>query len=144
MATVERKHTFNGDIEKVFSGIRRYNKYPEYLPGVTEIAVLPAVAPGSVCQVRYDLNLIKKFYYILDMFETSPTSLSWQLADSNLMKLNSGSWTLKAGKKGTTDAVYSLEVKFRGLVPSAVSDKIAQANLPAMFDGFQQMIDAQP
>jgi hypothetical protein len=89
------------------------------------------------------LNLIKKFFYVLDMFEEAPKRLSWELADSNLMKSNSGSWTLKAGKKGTTDATYSLEVKFRGLVPSAVSDRIAQANLPAMFEGFQGLIDAE-
>lgn len=143
MAELERTHTFNGTIEKVFSGLRRYEKYPEYLPGVTDIKVLPGVAKGSVCQVRYDLNLIKKFHYILDMFEDAPTRLFWELSDSNLMKVNSGSWELKPGKKGHTEATYRLEVKFRGLVPSAISDKIAEANLPSMFEGFQKMIDAE-
>jgi ribosome-associated toxin RatA of RatAB toxin-antitoxin module len=143
VATVERTHIFNGSVEKVFAGLCRYDKYPEYLPGVTEIAILPSAVAGSTCQVRYDINLIKKFFYILNMWEDSGKKLYWNLAESNLMKLNSGSWVLKPGKKGTTEAAYSLEVKFRGFVPSAVSDRIAQANLPMMFAGFQQLIDSE-
>ena len=143
VATVERNHTFNGSVDKVFAGLRKYERYPEYLPGVTDIAILPAKVAGSVCQVRYDINLIKKFYYVLNMFEDAPKTLSWELAESNLMKANTGSWSLKAGKKGTTEASYSLDIKFRGLVPSAVSDRIAQANLPSMFEGFQHLIEAE-
>jgi ribosome-associated toxin RatA of RatAB toxin-antitoxin module len=140
MAAVQEKHTFKGSLKDVFAGLSDYPAYPDHLPGVTQIKVLPAQKEGSSCQVRYDINLIKKFHYTLDMFEESPTKIWWSLADSNLMKKNEGSWELSQSGK-STEANYSLEVTFRGLVPSAVTNKIAQANLPSMFAGFQEMIN---
>jgi ribosome-associated toxin RatA of RatAB toxin-antitoxin module len=141
MAAVETEHVFSGDLELVKSAIRAYQKYPKYLPGVTKIEVLPAAVKGSVCQVRYELNLIKRFHYTLNMFDESPNRITWTLADSNLMKTNDGSWTLASKGDSKTKAVYSLDVKFKGLVPGAITDQIAKANLPLMMSGFQRMID---
>jgi hypothetical protein len=58
------------------------------------------------------------------------------------MKTNNGSWNLSTGATNETIAIYKLDVGFRGLVPSMITDKIAKANLPAMFDGFQKLINA--
>ena len=143
MAKVETEHLFRGTQEKVFAGIRNYQAYPDHLPGVTHIEVLPAKAPGSSAQVRYELNIIKKFFYVLDMFEEAPNKIHWSLAESNLMKINNGSWQLDAKDTSTTKAIYSLDVKFKGLVPGSITDSIAKANLPAMMTGFQKIIDAQ-
>src|SRR5437773_789887 len=117
MAAIQITHQFNGDLKKVFAGIKSYAKYPDFLPGVQKIEVNPAVAKGSVCQVRYELNIIKTFFYVLDMFEDQPKKLWWTMADSNLMKANEGRWDFKAGAKGKTEAVYTLDVQFRGFVP---------------------------
>ena len=141
MAKLETEHIFRGGVADVFEGIRQYEKYPDYLPGVTKVKILEAKAPGSTCQVRYEINIIKKFFYVLNMFEDKPGRIWWNLDDSNLMKANDGEWTLTAKDKGRTKAKYALEVKFRGLVPSAITDKVAQANLPAMLTGFQKIID---
>jgi len=140
MATLETQHEFAGDIQAVFKGISNYTKYPEYIPGVTKIEVLPPKAKGSVCQVRYEINIIKSFYYTIDMFEKKPNKIWWKLADSNLMKQNDGSWELKKSGDDAVEAVYSLEVKFKGFVPSTLTDQIAKANLPAMMKGFQKLI----
>ncbi|MCX6123329.1 MAG: SRPBCC family protein, partial [Proteobacteria bacterium] len=64
--------------------------------------------------------------------------------ESNLMKHNTGSWTFEAEGKGKTKATYNLEIKFKGLVPSMITDQIAKANLPLMFAGFQKLIDNTP
>lgn len=141
MAKLETEHIFKSSVKEAFEGIRQYQKYPEYLPGVTKIEILPAKAKGSTCQVRYEINIIKKFYYVLDMFEDEPGRLWWSLDDSNLMKTNDGEWLLTEKDSGLTKARYSLDIKFRGLVPSAVTDKVAQANLPSMLAGFQRLID---
>lgn len=141
MAKLETEHVFKGNVEKVFEALTKYELYPKYLPGVQGVEVLKAVAKGSSAQVRYDLKIIKEFFYTLDMFETSPDSIRWELNDSNIMKMNSGSWQLSPAGKGKTQAIYSLEIKFRGLIPSAITDKVAQANLPGMFSGFQKLID---
>lgn len=141
MAKLETEHVFHGKIENVFGALVKYELYPKYLPGVQGVEVLEPVAKGSSAQVRYDLKIIKEFFYTLDMFETSPNELRWELNESNIMKLNTGSWQLSPAGKGKTRAVYSLEIKFRGLIPSAITDKVAQANLPSMFAGFQKLID---
>jgi ribosome-associated toxin RatA of RatAB toxin-antitoxin module len=141
LAKLETEHVFTGSIDQVFQGIVQYPKYPQYLPGVTDIEILPADKPGSSCQVRYELNIIKTFYYVLDMYEESPSRVWWQLADSNVMKENNGSWTLSKKGKDKTAAVYTLDIKFKGLVPSTITSKVAKANIPGMLEGFQKLID---
>ena len=142
MASLETHHTFDGTPDKVFAAIRKFDKYPEYIPGVTKIEVLPAKLKGSSCQVRYELNIIKTFYYVLDMFEEAPGKIWWTLSDSNIMKVSNGAWELKAGSPGQTKAVYRLEVKFKGLIPSTITDQVAKANIPGMMSGFQKLINA--
>ncbi len=141
MAKLETEHTFNGTVAKVFSGLQQYNQYPEYLPGVTGIKVLPAKVKDSCCQVRYELKIIKEFYYVLNMFEEGPNKIWWDLDESNIMNANSGSWKLKERGKGQTKAVYTLDIKLKGLVPRAITDRVAEANLPGMLAGFQKLID---
>lgn len=141
MSNLRTEHIFNGSIEAVFSGITKYQEYPKYLPGVTKIELLPGKTANAVCCARYELNIVKTFYYTLEMFQEAPAKIWWHLVESNLMKHNSGSWELKAQGKTKTKAIYSLDVKFKGLVPSALTDQIAKANLPQMMDGFQRLID---
>jgi ribosome-associated toxin RatA of RatAB toxin-antitoxin module len=140
VAELTIEEVFAGDIELVFTAIRQYQKYPDYLPGVTKIEVLPAKAPGSACQVRYDLKFIKTFFYTLDMFEEKPKKIWWRLADSNLLQVSNGSWTLSTAADGQTTALYSIEVGFSGFVPGKVVDQITKANLPMMMKGFQRLI----
>jgi ribosome-associated toxin RatA of RatAB toxin-antitoxin module len=142
LAEVEIEHVFKGTPKQVFSALRRYDLYPKFLPGVQKVEILPAMVKGATAQVRYELNLIKTFYYVLNMRETPCESIAWDMADSNLMKANAGSWALKPKGKSQTAATYRLDVQFRGLVPSMVTDRIAAANLPAMMTGFQRLIDA--
>lgn len=142
MAELVTAHTFAGTLDEVFRGISQYSEYPKYLPGVTSIEVLPPTLPESVARVRYELQIIKKFYYVLHMFAVPPGQIRWTLEESNIMKDNQGSWDLVPGEDGqSVHATYRLDVKFRGLVPSAVTDRVAAANLPAMMAGFQKLID---
>lgn len=141
MAELTTEHVFDGSPQAVFDAIRQYQKYPDYIPGVTKIAVLPADKPKSTCQVRYELKLIKSFHYTMNMFEENPAKIWWDLADSNIMKRSTGSWTLKEVSPGKTKAVYALDIAFSGLVPQKIVDGITKANLPGMMKGFQQIID---
>jgi len=141
VAELKTEHVFEGAVESVFDGIRQYALYPKYLPGVTRIDVLPPKKPGSVAQVRYELKLIKSFFYTLNMFEKSPSDIHWDLDDSNLMKKSNGSWKLSPAGEGQTKAIYSLDIAFSGFVPQKVVDQITKANLPLTFKGFQKLID---
>lgn len=140
MAELTTEQVFDGAIDAVFEGIRQYKKYPEYLPGVTGVEVLKAKKPGSICQVRYDLKLVKTFFYTLNMFEEKPSRIWWDLEDSNIMKHSTGSWKFADAGAGKTKAIYSIDVGFSGFVPQKIVDGITKANLPMMMKGFQKMI----
>lgn len=142
MAELETSHIFDGDIEHVFRAIGKFELYPKYLPGVTAIQVEPATKGSSArCRVRYELNIVKTFFYTLEMHDESPKRMWWSLVDSNLMKQNNGGWDFEPAGAGKTKATYRLDIKFKGLVPSMITDQIAKANLPMMFAGFQKLID---
>jgi ribosome-associated toxin RatA of RatAB toxin-antitoxin module len=141
VAKLETEHIFTGNIQSVYDGLREFNKYPEYLPGVTGIKLLPPKVKNSSCQVRYELRIIKEFYYVLNMYEESPTKIWWDMDESNIMKSNVGSWKLKEKGEGSTRAIYTLDIQLKGLIPRAITDRVAEANLPAMLAGFQRLID---
>ncbi len=142
MAELETSHVFNGDIKKVFRALGQFEKYPEFIPGVTGVKVDPAPKGSKAkCLLRTELNIVKTFYYTNEMFAEEPSKIWWTMVDSNLMKKNEGSWSLTAqGDK--THAVYKLDVTLKGFAPSMVTDQIAKANLPGMFAGFQRLIDS--
>jgi len=142
MAELETTHLFHGDINKVFSALGQFERYPEFIPGVTSTKVMPASSGSKAkCQVRTELNIVKTFYYTIEVFEEAPNKIWWTLVESNLMKQNNGSWTLQKTKDSETTAIYKLDVGFRGLVPSMITDQIAKANLPQMLAGFQKLIN---
>jgi ribosome-associated toxin RatA of RatAB toxin-antitoxin module len=142
LAELTTEHTFDASIDEVFTGLGEFKKYPEYIPGITGIEVLPPSKPGSIGKVRYELKIIKSFYYTLNMFTEKPSRIWWDLDESNIMKKSVGSWTLSDAGGGKTKAVYSLDITFKGLVPSAIVDQVTKANLPGMFSGFQKLFDA--
>jgi ribosome-associated toxin RatA of RatAB toxin-antitoxin module len=142
MADVKAQHIFKGSIDQVFQGLTDYESYPDYIPGVVNIELYEPLEDGAELSIRYELNLIKKFHYTLNMFHEGNNKIRWSLHDSNLMKKNNGSWTLTE-KKSSVDALYELDIKFKGLVPSAIVKKLTETSLPAMFEGFQSLIDDQ-
>lgn len=143
MAELETKHIFRGDINKVFKALGQFERYPEFIPGVTAVQVIaPKSDTKAKCQVKTELNIVKTFFYTIEVYEQAPNKIWWTLVESNLMKQNTGSWDLSKVSDNETAAIYKLDVSFRGLVPSMVTDQIARANLPQMFVGFQKLIDA--
>ena len=143
MAELEAKHVFQGETAKVFKALGQFERYPEFIPGVTATSVLPAKSGSKArCIVKTELNMVKTFYYTIEIFEEAPNKIWWSLVDSNLMKTNNGSWILNSTSPNETTALYRLDVSFRGLVPSMITDQIARANLPGMFAGFQKLIDS--
>jgi ribosome-associated toxin RatA of RatAB toxin-antitoxin module len=143
VAEISKEQVFNGKCTEVFAGIKKFEKYPDYLPGVTGIKVLPAKKSGSTCQVRYELKLIKSFFYTLNMFEEAPNKIWWDMDESNIMKYSNGSWDLADLGSNKVKAIYKLDVGFSGFVPQKIVDQIAKANLELMMNGFQKLIDDQ-
>ncbi|EQC46381.1 polyketide cyclase/dehydrase [Bacteriovorax sp. BSW11_IV] len=136
MAKAQRTETFDVAIDKIYDVIVNYKSYPEFVDGVSSIEVLEQNEAGA--RVKYSLNLIKKFSYILKLKHEKPNRVSWTFESGDLFKLNNGSWDLKDNGNGTTEVTYSLEVDVKGFVPGAIVNKLTESSLPAMMKSYNK------
>src|SRR5262245_43010582 len=134
MPIAEHEVVIDAPIERVFSIITDYERYPEFLPEMKEVRVLSR--HDGVAVVRFELELIIRVSYTLRLVECAPTGLSWTLEDAKMLAENNGGWRLtKEGDK--TRAVYSLEIKLRGLIPKSVSTRLLGTTLPQTLERFK-------
>jgi uncharacterized membrane protein len=134
MPRAEQQVVIDAPVEKVFGIITDYERYPEFLPDMKEVAVLDR--HDGVARVRFELELIMRVSYTLRLVESPPLGLSWTLEDAKMMVENVGGWTLvREGER--TRATYALEVKLRGLIPKSVSTRLLGTTLPQTLDRFK-------
>lgn len=136
MAAVSKTTTFNAPIEKIYDVIIDYASYPEYMEGVSAIDILEQDEDGAL--VEYSLNIIKTFKYTLRLTHDRPNSVTWEFESGDMFKKNNGSWELVDNEDGTTEVTYTLDTKFKGLVPSMITDKLTETSLPAMMSAVEQ------
>ena len=85
----------------------------------------------------FELELLKRFSYRLVFTRQGHEELHWKLAESDFFKKNEGFWKLEA-EGDHTKATYSLDVDFGFLVPSWVTKKLTQNQLPEMVKSFEK------
>ncbi len=134
MAVVTRTEIYDVGIQEFYSVIIDYDSYPEFVDGVDGIEILEQDDDGA--RVKYSLNLIKKFSYILKLEHSKPNGISWALESGDLFKKNIGSWSLKDLGKGKTEVTYSVDLEFKGLAPKPIVNRLINHNLPAMMKSY--------
>lgn len=134
MAEAKRTEVFNVDINKFYETIVDYKSYPEFVDGVDKIEVLSQDEKGA--KVKYCLNLIKEFTYIISLKHEKPYKVTWTLESGDLFKKNDGGWELKDLGGGKTEATYTLGVDFKMFAPSMIVNKLVANNLPTMMKAF--------
>ena len=139
MAELTAEHVFNAPFPQVAQAIRSFEKFPKYLPGVTAVQVLAPGKAGTSARVRFEMKLVKTFFYTIHVYDDGPTRLRWELAESNFLKKVIGSWDLVDLGPGKTKGVYTLDVGFPALVPQMVVDQVTKANLPLLFRGYESL-----
>lgn len=136
MAAVSKTQTFQAPIENIYNVIVDYESYPDFMEGVSNIEVLDQDEDGAT--VEYHLNIIKTFKYTLRLTHDRPNSVSWEFESGDMFKKNNGSWELVDNGDGTTEVTYTLDTKFKGLVPSMITDKLTETSLPAMMAAVEE------
>ena len=135
MAEATFTHEMSVPKQALFAAITNYDKYPEFVDGVTSVAVAEG---DGVKKVTFHLNMFKSFSYTLEMREDYDAGkVEWTLLDSDLFKLNTGSWTIEETASGTR-ATYALELEFKVKVPGFILKKLVKGNLPSMMRGFEK------
>lgn len=134
MATATRTEVVDIDINKLYDTIIEYEKYPEFVDGVSAIKIISR--DDKTAKVEYSLNMIKSFKYIINTKQEKPSHVSWTLDSGDLFKVNNGEWKLKDLGGGKTEVTYSLDVDFKIFAPSSILAALTEKNLPTMMGSF--------
>lgn len=118
-----------------------FTHYPLFLEEVEKSEILE-----DPYKVRFEIQVIKKFSYTLQFYETKeeePSTrrviLSWKLIDSNIFKKNEGRWVLteKEGKK-ELHVLYELDIDIGLMIPKWISNNLTKHNLPKLIASFEK------
>ena len=120
--------------EKLYQAIVDYKAYPQFLEGIDNVDILEHTSSSAV--VRFCLNLIKEFSYVLFMQHDEPRSVSWVLQSGDIFKKNEGSWLLEQAGEDETKAIYTLDVDLKIFMPKMISKKLVSGNLPRTMESF--------
>lgn len=141
MAGAQRTITINAPVEKCWSVISDYERYPEFLPEVKKIRTFNR--RGAEVDVQYEAEVVKVIKYTVHMKEEAPKKLSWSFIDGEFMKDNKGGWVLEDGGAGTTKATYSIAVEVGMLVPKTIINALVDTQLPKLLENFKKRIESQ-
>lgn len=141
MAGAQRTITINATVEKCWSVISDYERYPEFLPEVKKIRTLNR--RGAEVDVQYEAEVVKIIKYTVHMKEEGPKKLSWSFIDGEFMKDNKGGWVLEDAGNGTTKATYNIAVEVGMLVPKTIVNALVDTQLPTLLANFKKRIESQ-
>lgn len=132
MASASRTEVMEASVENVFKVLTDYANYPEFMDGVSAVDIIER--EGNTAKVKYELNVIKTFSYVLNLTEVENESVSWDFDNGDIFSTNSGSWKLEDLGDGTTEVTYSidLEIKIKMMGTGLITKKLLKTSLPSM------------
>ena len=146
MAGASKSVEINVPLEKVYSVITDYEKYPEFLDEQTGAKLLSR--KGNVAEVEFKLKVVKEITYKLRLTEQPPggtagVGLSWVMISGEMMKSNDGGWKLEAVGPDKTKATYSADIGLGMLVPKSIANMLIEQTLPKTLDAFKKRCEKQ-
>jgi ribosome-associated toxin RatA of RatAB toxin-antitoxin module len=130
MASAEKVEIFDVSADKIYKVLTDYESYPDFMDGVKSVNVISR--DGGTAKVEYNINIIKKFSYVLTSEEVENEKVAWSFDSGDLFSANNGSWNLKDNGDGTTQVTYKVDIDFKVKVPGMISKKLVSSNLPSM------------
>ena len=137
MASAERVEVMKAPKAKILKVLTDYESYSDFMEGVSKVQVLERDGDSVKCQ--YDLNVIKKFSYILDLKE-SDEGVSWSFNSGDIFSQNEGSWKLKELSADETEVTYNVEVeiKVKMMGSGMIIKKLVNTTLPSMMKAVEK------
>ena len=136
MPGATRSVVINAPVERVFSVIKDYQKYPEFLPEVKSTRL--SNRRGDEVDVLYEVDVLKRIRYTLRLKEEPPNRISWTFVEGEVMRDNRGHWLLEDLGGGKTRATYNIEMKLGPLVPKSIVNVLVDSSLPKMLEAFKK------
>lgn len=137
MATASQTVVMNVGRDEIKSVIVDFESYPQFVEGVHSAKTLSTQSAGEK-RVQYGVSLLgKEIHYTLDHKEEGDT-IRWNFVESNILKENSGSWTLKSLGPNKTEVRYEVTLEFKIYVPGMVLNGLVKSSLPKMLSSFEK------
>lgn len=138
MAKASITKTLDVDSTKLFDTIVGYEKYPQFVTGCKKTEV-ERKAPGH-CRVKYYANILgKDLWYTLDHQEDREKGVvTWKLIESDLLKVDDGTWTLKSLGAGKTEVTYSIDIEFKIWIPGPILKTLTSTSLPVLIGEYEK------
>ena len=140
MAGTRKEISIQAPINHVFGVITDYERYCEFLPEIKHVEILSTVENRSI--VRFELEIVMRLSYSLELKQESPHSVEWTLHQAKMMSSNIGSWKLTEDGSGGTHAEYDIDVSLPGLIPKSISDRLTGVTLPQTLQRFKERCEA--
>lgn len=138
MASAEHSDTLNVSKSKLFTAITKYEEYPQFVDGVSNVQVERA-GPGKA-RATYQISIMgQSMTYTLDHIENEAAgTVEWTLVDSNFFKKNIGRWNIIETGPEQCRVTYSLDVDFKISVPGFILNRLVKGSLPSMVKSFEK------
>jgi coenzyme Q-binding protein COQ10 len=142
MAKATLTKTLEVSKDKFFAAVTRYEDYPQFVTGCKKVEV-ERKAPGQA-RVKYFTNILgKDLWYLLEHTEDLEKGIvSWKLVESDLLKVDSGTWTLKDLGDGKTEATYAIDIEFKIWIPGPVLKTLTATSLPTVISEMERRAKA--
>ena len=140
MAEAIQSIVINAPVEKVFSVVSDYERYPEFLSEVKRVST--SDRSGNRVKVHYEVDVIKRIKYTLELSEEPPRRVSWSFVEGEVMRDNRGAWLLESVGDHQTKATYSIEMALGPLVPKAIVKALVGTSLPKMLEAFKKRAES--
>lgn len=138
MASASKTLTMKAPIDKIYQVLRDYESYSEFMDGVTSVKILEE--EGNHTKAQYNLNMIKKLSYVLNLEHEENKSVKWSFVEGDLFSVNNGSWELTDNGDNTTEVTYSVEVDIKVKIMGAgmITKKLTEVQLPIMMKSVEE------
>lgn len=136
MPEVQKQHRMQVPKSSIYKAVTSFDEYADFLPEVVSATILDG-ASETLALVKFEIEVMKRFEYVLEFTMKPDSEVHWKLHESNLFKKNQGAWKFVAINEGTTEVHYSVEVEFGFMVPGWAVKKLTANSLPKMFDNFE-------
>lgn len=130
-------HSVDVDVSlaRFYELVTDFESYPSFVPNQSGARILSR--DGDRFRVEFELSVAKKLTYVLDLVGTPGRGLRWTLVSGDMMKTNTGGWTLEALGDGRTRATYDIDVALKGFVPRSITRSLIERTLPANLEAFR-------
>ena len=141
MIKINENFRINTPQGEVFKALVNYKNYPKYMMGIQKTRAGKKLDKFRREVVYHVAIMGKAVSYTLMMNEKPNTTLSWKLEDSELMRHNTGKWTLKSAGKSATQVNYQLNLDLDIPIPSLILNKGAKVQVSKMLEAFKEFCE---